>query len=182
MDVEASDTIFVKTLTDKVITLDVKASDTINTVKGTIEEVEGVNLHGQDLSYDGEQLEDGRTVFDYNIQKNETLHLVLNRKTFRALPAFANESNFIKIHASFVDDSDEYVIFIDKTVEEFEELQSSRQAVDLLKGFVCVEMMLLPSDIEQHEWQTADGSDELLSIREVVTAVRRRGALRFAAS
>jgi ubiquitin len=72
--------VFVNTLTGKKITIDVKLSDTVASVKQFIQDTEGIHVDFQNLIYAGKLLKNERTLEDYYVQNNSQLHLLVINK------------------------------------------------------------------------------------------------------
>lgn len=89
--------LFVKTLTGKSITLEVEPNESISAIKAKIQEKEGIPPSQQKLLFNGTELEEGKTLSDYNIVKEDTLHLVLNIVSLTQSPAENKGEGMYKI-------------------------------------------------------------------------------------
>jgi ubiquitin len=77
--------LFVKTLTGKTVSIEVEEGESIEDVKAKIAEKEGIPPEQQRLIFGGQQLQDAKTLDDYNVGDDATLHLVLRLRGGRTM-------------------------------------------------------------------------------------------------
>lgn len=130
--------LFVKTLTGKTVSIEVEEGESIEDVKAKISEKEGIPPEQQRLIFGGQQLQDSKTLDDYDVGDDSTLHLVLRLRggklsaeklVKKALGkgSFQCSEEFVKKNLMGLTDSDRALMdaFVSKSLEGSENAEEA---------------------------------------------------------
>jgi ubiquitin len=122
--------LFVKTLTGKTVAIEVEEGESIEDVKAKISEKEGIPAEQQRLIFGGQQLQDAKTLDDYDVGDDATLHLVLRlRGGILGKGSFEVDDDFVKDHLKDLTDDDRVLMetFVAQSLEGSEEMSSDKE-------------------------------------------------------
>jgi len=122
--------LFVKTLTGKTVSIEVEEGESIEDVKAKISEKEGIPPEQQRLIFGGQQLQDSKTLDDYDVGDDSTLHLVLRlRGGILGKGSFEVDDDFVEKHLKGLTDDDRLLMetFVSQSLEGNEEDTSNKE-------------------------------------------------------